>query len=335
MYIRCVSCKSASRSQLGRPTQDVTCHRCGRVYDLSAAAKLGSTPQERYQRALAYAQANGLDLASAYSVLLGIMPLEMGRAIHEAVATVAPEPASASDSTIVPTERDCPYDLAFQQAVDQGHLTVRQATERGDRVVFASKLVHKRGLKMDKAFLVADNRLTLHAALRMQRERPSEKPPAEKQQSSHSGFQRQTKIVLAVGAVLLVVLGINSWRMSAPVEQDHSAAMGTLKKAMATVARSTKVRTDGKGQVIEVSGPTPRSVLHAYCRAMAPGSRLQPVRLVPSSVRGTQLGVFRYVNQDRSPLAIEIRKDQQGQRWTAGTGDAPIYPATAPGSPSN
>ncbi len=334
MYIRCVSCKSASRSQLGRPTQEVTCHRCGRVYDLSAAAKLGSTPQERYGRALAYAQANRLDLASAYSVLLGIMPLEMGRAIHQAAATAAPEPASASDSTIAPTETDCPYDLAFKPAVEQGHLTVRQAIERGDRVVYASRLVQRRGLKMSQAFMVADNRLTLHAALQMQREQASERSLPAKQ-SGQSGLQRQTKIVLGAGAVLLVALGIHSWRASEPVKQNHSATPDTVQKAIAPVASSTEVRTNRAGQVIEVTGPDPRSVLNAYCRAMAPASRLEPLRLVPSSVRGTQLGVFRHVNQDRSPLAIEIRKDQQGQRWTAGTGDAPIYPATAPQSSTN
>ncbi len=204
MYIRCVGCKSASRAQLGRPTQDMTCNRCGRAYDLSAAAKLGSTPQERYQRALGYAEANGLDLASAYSVLLGIMPLEMGQAIHESEATAASEPAAASDSTIVPTPTACPYDLAFQQAVNQGHLTVRQAMERGDRVVFASKLVQKRGLKMSQAFMVADNRLTIRAALQMQREQASEKSLPAKQ-SGHSGLQRHTKIG-AIGTLAVAVL---------------------------------------------------------------------------------------------------------------------------------
>ena len=330
MYIRCVGCKSASRVQLGRSTQEVTCNRCGRAYDLSAAAKLGATPQERYQRALAYAQANGLDLASAYSVLLGIMPLEMGRAIHEAVATVAPEPASASDSTIVPTEADCPYDLAFKQAVDQGHLTVRQAIERGDRVVFASKLVQRHGLQMSQAFMVADNRLTLHAA-RMQREQVS-KETAPAKQSGHSGLQRHTKIVLGVGAVLLVALGIQIWRTSGPAEQSRSAALDTVQRAIATMASATKVRIDNEGQVIEVTGPDPRSVLNAYCRAMAPASRLEPLRLEKSSVSGARIGVFRYASQDSSPLAIEIRQDPGGRRWIAGTGDGPISPATAPRS---
>ena len=334
MYIRCVGCKSTTRTELGRSTQEVTCNRCGRAYDLSAAAQLGATPLERYRRALAYAQANGLDLASAYSVLLGIMPLEKGRAIYQAAATAAPEPASASDSTIPPTETDCPYDLAFKPAVDQGHLTVRQAIERGDRVVFASKLVHRRGLKMSQAFMVADNRLTIHAALRMQREQASEKPLPAKQ-SGHSGLQRHTKIVLGVGAVLLVALGIQIWRTSGPTEQNRSAALDTVQQAIATMASATKVRTDSEGQVIEVTGPDPRSVLNAYCRAMAPASRLEPMRLVPSSVRGTQIGVFRYVSQDRSPLAIEIRMDPRGRRWTAGTGDGPISLATAPRSPTN
>jgi len=325
MYIRCVGCKSATRAQLGHSTQGVTCKLCGRAYDLSAAAKLGATPQERYQRALAYAEANELDLASAYSVLLGIMPLEMGRAIQEAAPKAPPEPAS--------TDAECPYDVAFKPAVDQGHLTVRQAMERSDRVVFASKLVQRRGLKMSQAFLVADNRLTVHAALQMQREQASEKPLPAKQ-ARHSGLRLHTKIVLGVGVVLGVALGIHGWRTSGPLEQDRSAALDTVQQAIATVASATKVRTDGRGQVIEVSGPDPRSVLNAYCRAMAPASRLEPLRLEGSSVSGTQIGVFRHVSQDRSPLAIEIRQDPRGRRWTAGTGDGPISLAAAPRSPT-
>ena len=119
------------------------------------------------------------------------------------------------------------------------------------------------------------------------------------------------------------------------MKHDRSATLDTVQKAIATVASSTKVRTDSVGQVIEVTGPDPRSVLNAYCRAMAPASRLEPLRLVPSTVRGTQIGVFRYVNQDRSPLAIEIRMDLRGRRWTAGTGDRPISQATVPRSPTN
>jgi hypothetical protein len=60
------------------------CEGCGHKYDLADANRLGATPEERFNRAQSFAKEKRVDLASAYSILLEIMPLEMGRAFYEA-----------------------------------------------------------------------------------------------------------------------------------------------------------------------------------------------------------------------------------------------------------
>jgi hypothetical protein len=69
------------------------CISCGQSQSLARIQDLGPSPDVRYRRALEYARAHGVDLASAYSVLLGLMPLERARSVR------AEQPTAGTPST--------------------------------------------------------------------------------------------------------------------------------------------------------------------------------------------------------------------------------------------
>jgi hypothetical protein len=161
MYIRCADCSTTTRVPPGFQDRGVTCISCGRVYRLERVGELGPTPGERYQRALDYADEHDIDLATAYSVLLGILPPGQGPARDRRQDTRA-TPAESAASPKAAAE--VPYDPGFISTVAEGNLTLQQAIERGDRVAYASKVARRHDLPMHVAFLVADNRLGLREA---------------------------------------------------------------------------------------------------------------------------------------------------------------------------
>src|SRR6185436_21029992 len=129
MYIRCPNCATSTRAAYSI-RQGVTCASCGRFTMLKNAKDLGETPQERFHRAYGFARKHRIDLASAYSVLLGIIQIE------EAF------PIPAADA----------YDPGFRDAVSRGFLSVQQAVERGDRVLYATTISLNYGIHMRDAF---------------------------------------------------------------------------------------------------------------------------------------------------------------------------------------
>ena len=142
MYIRCADCKASTRVMLGGSPPGSSCHACGQKLELTWIRDLGATPHKRYRRALDYASANRIDLASAYSVLLGIMSLETAREFRGVEPAEPPESAGkpwANDGPSSET-KEFSYDGGFHKAVTQGYLTASEANQRGDRVYYASIL---------------------------------------------------------------------------------------------------------------------------------------------------------------------------------------------------
>jgi hypothetical protein len=203
VFIRCTACKATTRTPIGHPPLRLACHGCGREHSLSAAVELGRTPHARFKRALSYSQEHQTDLASAYSVLLGIMaPEEAARLTSSELAedwlnaerlsgeglSGDPPPDERPPDERPPDERPpderpprerttAPsYDPGFGKAISEGCLTVRQAVERGDRVRLASNIARKHKLSMHAAFDVADNRCTVRAALQSKQEKAIASP---------------------------------------------------------------------------------------------------------------------------------------------------------------
>jgi hypothetical protein len=143
---------------MGQAKATVTCQACGKVHELVDSEELSMTPKGRYMRALDYSQSEGIDLASAYSVLLGLMSPDLAQQIARNGTHDSPPIDGAG-------EPNADYDRGFRKAVAGGHLTVKLAAMRGDRVKFASDLAREHGLPMHVAFELADNRISLREAL--------------------------------------------------------------------------------------------------------------------------------------------------------------------------
>jgi hypothetical protein len=84
MYIRCPKCMGSSRFGPTMLDGQPSCATCGHGFSFEGLAQLGSTPLQRYERAEEFARSNGIDLASAYAVLLGILPIDRALSIGDA-----------------------------------------------------------------------------------------------------------------------------------------------------------------------------------------------------------------------------------------------------------
>lgn len=277
-------------------------------------SELGTTPTERYRRARAFATEKKIDLASAYSVLLGTIPID------DAVA--AP-----------PDER---FDPEFDHAVTEGFLTVQQAVERGERGVYASTLQQRYDLQSELAFLVTDNRMRLSEALAVQAASASD------HRSTHLLWN-----IVQVGTAV-VVLGMGMFAMLRPRDQPAAFSAAIAATAGRLHLSRTKTpdpppvpaeppelvvfKTDAQGRVIEVSGPDPNSVLVALCKHTQFAATLSPIAVapaVPPSV-GERLGFVRDSRDLSARLCIPIRRDSRTGRWFAGDRRDPIEAQRAP-----
>jgi hypothetical protein len=278
--------------------------RCGRRYSLARAGELGAIPSARFEKAMAYARAEGIDLASAYSVLLGLMK-------REAVGQIEGPPAGV----------EFPYDAAFHPAVVEGLLTMRQAVERGDRVAYASRISQRHDLPMRLAFHVADNRMSLRDALQeaaQLREAPDVRillGGAVRRR----GLQPLLWVLLAASTVLLVRVWPATMSL-APRQVDH-----------VQVGRA-EVLIDGKNRVVQVLGPDPVSVLTAYCqKSGSTGGPLEALDVLPSPLNPARerVGLLRDPARPDETQMIAILADQRAGRWTAGDGRTPLEPTPA------
>lgn len=253
---------------------------------------------------MAFAQENSIDLASAYSVLLGLLPRE------RALSTVTDEPSRR--------------DPGFDSAVAEGFLTSRMALERGDRVFYASRVALQHGLSMNLAFLVADNRISIGQARRRAREERSKDPQAAQ---AAAPFPWGIVLLVATVAVFLCTVGFLTAFMDTDARLKFGRRAPVAGRPAPRIDVGSQLRQDGEGNLVEVEASTPLAVLEAFCAAR-PGRRL--VRLTPRPD-----GAWNGTYEERSDSkTIEIRVTETGAVWSEVPPAMPavqeIVPATAP-----
>jgi len=393
MRFRCAQCRAITPVQIPARLDAplvVPCSGCGRSYRFSVDRSRGTGDQERYRAARAFSETNKIDLASAYSVLEGIMSLEEARAmrqgggkppasraptsdrsameeaLRDALAEGAPAAASPRDMarggaptvrSAVPApgarpslvEADVPYDAGFAAAVRDGCLTPQQAIERGDRRALALRLSQRHRLPMELALRVADNRITVPKALQHKAAIESRTPPPPQTSVSHGVWNL---MVYSVGALILAALGVHihdvwgdyyarqgepSLIASAAASPRHPATAPAAEPALPEAPPALTVpRTDATGQLIEVLGPDPRSVLVAFCRSGRQSGQREPMEISPTVPpdAASRWGMFRSLGALDTPVrAILIRRDARTGRWSAGDGRSPITTVPAPELP--
>ncbi len=134
MYIRCTECKALTQVQIpatsAGPTA-VACSGCGRRYRLAVARPQAATDQDRYRKAKAFAETNQIDMASAYSVLEGVMTLEEASSSRKGTG----QKPSASDSAVKPAAP------SLQGAPGSLPSTVRSAGSASQQIPAPSSMI--------------------------------------------------------------------------------------------------------------------------------------------------------------------------------------------------
>ena len=334
MYIRCGSCRTSTRVPLVSARASLTCASCGRVHELNRALELGATPRERCHKAQAFAEQHGMDLASAYSVLLGVMSLEEAAAYEQSCpgsdSTETAQRYSRPDSPLPadtkPEQRTPSYDPGFHDAIAGGFLTIRMAVERGDRVIFASRLARRHGIPLALAFEVTDNTISLRdARVRV----ASKKAQLDVETPLQPGAQPRSRM-LGYFAILFAVVGaylLGGWvsgngqdgSLSTSSRESRSAGETAPGRVAPMVQSVTAIRSDADGRLTQLIGPTPDWVLKAFCASGLGSTGRVPVR-VEKSVNGS-LGIFR---ESGKTSAITILEDDHSNSWVAGNGADPI-----------
>ena len=260
------------------------------------------------------------------------------------LAPMAPAPATFREA---PAESEVAYDPGFAGAVRDGCLSVRQALERGDRRVLALRLSQRHRLPMELALRVADNRVTVHQALQQKAVREAKEPPRPQTSVSHGVWNF---MVFSVGAMILAGLGVHVYHVwgeylaqrgmavlepapAAAATRAHVTGPGDAPRVPAPPPPMTVPKTDTTGQVVEVVGPDPRSVLISFCSTGRQSGRREPIEIAPTVPpdASARWGVFRNLDVPSMPLrAILIRKDARTGRWSAGDGRTPILTEAPP-----
>jgi hypothetical protein len=400
MRFRCAQCRALTQVQIpARMTAPMVtaCSGCGRKYRFAVDRPRAADDQERYRRAKEFAETNQIDLASAYSVLEGVVTLEEARGLGKgappprpphpdatpgaiprgmAPPTAGTPPATAGAtlpdtvSRSTPTVRtqavgppaaprpglsepEVAYDPGFSEAVRDGCLTLQRALERGDRRALALRLSQRHRLPMELAFKVADNRVTVHQALQQKAALEAKEPPRPQISVSHGVWNF---MVFSIGTMILAGLGVHVYDVwgdylarrgvalhepvpAAAATRAHIPEAAEAPRVPAPPPPLTVPKTDTAGQLVEVVGPDPRSVLISFCSTGRQSGRREPIEIAPTVPldASARWGVFRNFDNPAMPVrAILIRKDARTGRWSVGDGRTPIAteppPALAPGA---
>lgn len=295
------------------------CKGCGQDYRLEVGRTLGLADKSLHSKALRYAREEEIDLPGAFSVLMGILTPEDVRAVGQS--------PTADGGTLAPAKGVAKgrkaFDPAFGPAVEAGTLSARQATERGSRAAFVSRLVQRHRLSDALAESVADNRTSLLMALR--RREATKTITARVQTDSH----RSRTAVLAVVLVGLV-FAVAVWKAaSSEAGTDLAAEQGKDEHALPS---SMEFQVDAQGRILQIIGPDPESVLQAYCNSGSPRGRWEALDLAsaePPSTR-TRLGILRDTLERDAVRTIAIRQDLKSLRWVAGDGISRLVDSPAP-----
>jgi hypothetical protein len=228
------------------------------------------------------------------------------------------------------------YDLdpGFRAAVDEGRLSIEEAVRRGNRTVYAAELRRRHQLSEAAALDVSDNRITLSQALRQLEEQAAVAAAAEPYVPPTASTGQKVAL-MTLAATVVTVIAWNTWSTShgaipppappravAPSTVEAPAAIEAPQRVEQRLLAATKVRTAPDGTPFEISGPDPRSVLLAYCQAMAPERKLEPLGITQtdSRSRNVRLGNFRDLHALQQDFSIRIRKDWKTRRWVTGAG---------------
>jgi hypothetical protein len=161
----------------------------------------------------------------------------------------------------------------------------------------------------------------------------------------------QKLLVLALGCLAVAVIGWNVWshnfqnrrpnRQSGVVGQAGPESLTNDPTASPKPSRIermlalTEIRTDESGEVVEIVGPDPITVLIAFCDAGAYNLEPEPLEITETvpAFRHARLGLFRDYNALGNLYAIRIHRDWRTRRWVAGNGRGPIQVTEAPELP--
>ena len=218
------------------------------------------------------------------------------------------------------------------------------------RQAVPARLVQRHGMSRGLALQVADNRVSLGQALRRLKQTKASKD-AQSRVSRRPGVTRaQVSLVGVVGLVAVAALGWHFWSNRLAVERTpapttHASTVEPDSPGPVTIPAettpptreevlqaATQVRRDGEGNVVEVRGPDPASVLASFCDASSEGPGREPIEItstVPAS-QEARLGLFRDFSSMESAWMVRIRRDGQTGRWVAGNGLHPVYVTLAP-----
>lgn len=318
MFIRCKSCHGTVWLEISKPgtgASKATCKHCGQHYEVEGGTGSGRNGERLSESARRLACDEDVDLPGAYSVLLGIMRLEELREVSRPaqVAASAEQPRSTGVDA-----RPARFDPAFKEAIDAGHLTARQAMERGGRDSYAGLMAKRHDLPMEVAYAVADNKVSLVEAMRG-RGAVQESPVQVQLRANPLRWLKWA------AAVLLPVAIFAAFKQG--TEPGRAPGEPTSHRI-----GDAEIRMDSSGRVVQVLGADPRSVLNAYC--VSGEDPLHALGTVPSTLHGSRvrLGVFSDPADPATLLAITIREDEGSDRWVAGDGRAPLVADRAPPS---
>jgi hypothetical protein len=205
------------------------------------------------------------------------------------------------------------YDRGFRRAVARGHLTERQAIERGSRAAFAHKLIYRHRMSVRLATFVADNKVPLLVALRLTaRRRRKKKKPA----SRTSWFEVSLLITVLVCFAMLV-LGVLT--ISDDVAMPGPVSRVPVREATNSPAIqvANSVRRNYRGELTQVVASTPMAVLETFCTSLGDGARA--VRVI--AVRDHWVGLYRQYGRMRE---IPIKKGSRQQGFLTGDAQGPI-----------
>lgn len=361
MYIRCPECRASTWIDLV-PSADaaggtLTCKSCSRSHAPAKDNALAAGGTDPYQIALNFAEQHGLDLPSAYSVLLGIITLEGARELLRTPSSApAPTPRArshaASDPDALTAEalglgrHGAPTPVIRRSASGNRQGTQINEAPARDRGTVAERLARRYKLAPEQARDVAERRLTLQAALMQQ---PRETPPKTTRAARRLEWQRL--LIPALAFFLAVTLiGVHAWREwrgyvmrgrelesapLTPVQRDSQAhstvaasrGSGEAPEEPYVGEPGVDVLLNDLGEITQITAPSAQAVLVNYCSARgSKGQGCDPVELaapIPAHV-GVRIGVFRDYTDLSRTFALRISRDTNSRRWRAGDGLRPI-----------
>jgi hypothetical protein len=235
-------------------------------------------------RAVEFGADHRLDLAGAYSVLLGIMSPEQARAARVAELLVKSHGVSREVAAKVAAGSLSPKQARAMAAAPPGHPPGRRPTPTTSSL----QLRIVAGVSGTLAVIVFTMFLYAWEA------EVRQAPPAT--------------------TVAAEPLAATSQPMTASrrVEPVSRRRLGT------------DVVFDDAGRLVKVTASNPQDVLAVFCAETAQGRQPVELASTPLGQRNVWFGVFRDFKDLSQLYAVSIHKDRRTRRWSAGDGSRPL-----------